>query len=148
MFSKEPCLALSRNQPVSCLFAELTHARNISPALTNEEALSKDDTSSEVDIPGDDSAIPLDVVEDTVHGLLPIDDGEQEYIIGQHGIVSAAEAEETLVESVNGVILDTTSTTNQALGRGQRKKTRNINCTQLSHPSLLCHRPLHPLARK
>ncbi|KAF8166376.1 hypothetical protein BJ912DRAFT_243071 [Pholiota molesta] len=107
-------------------FAELTRVRNSPPVLTDEEAQLEDVEVSELDVPSDDSAVPLEAVEDALHGALPMDDIEQEFIVGEYGLVSAAEAEETLVESVNDVVLDTTSIVDQGLGRGRRKKFRNM----------------------
>ncbi|KAF8196183.1 hypothetical protein BJ912DRAFT_1056612 [Pholiota molesta] len=109
-------------------FAELTRERTMPalPTLTHDEAQEEDVEHSELDIPGDDSAVPLKAVEDAVYGVLPTDDTEQEFIIGPYGLLSAAEAEETLVESVNDVIVDTTSLAEQSsVGRGHRKKFRN-----------------------
>lgn len=107
-------------------FAELTRVRNLPPSLTDEEAQLEDIELSELDIPGDDSAVPLEAVEDLVHGVLPMDDIEQEFVVGEYGLVSAAEAEETLVESVDNKVIDTTSIIGQGLGRGRRKKFRNV----------------------
>jgi hypothetical protein len=109
-------------------FTELTRKHNTPPVLSNIEVETEDMGDLEIDIPGDDCAVPLEAVQDAVHGLLPADDVEQEFVVGQHNrLVSAAEAEETLIESVNGVVVDTTSTAEVHIGRGKRKKFRNTN---------------------
>lgn len=59
-----------------------------------------------------------------VHGLLPQNDPEQESVVGDEGLVSAAEAEDTSIESVEEVIADK-SPDDVVLGRGHRKKFRN-----------------------
>jgi hypothetical protein len=107
-------------------FTELTRECNAPPVLTATDAQLEDVEISELDVPGDDSAVPFEAVEDFVHGILPTDDIQQQFVVGKYGLVSAAEAEETLIESVDGVILDTTSVLGQTLGRGQRKKFCNI----------------------
>ena len=77
----------------------------------------------ELDIPGDDSAVPLKVVEDDVHGNFSTEQ-DQAFVMGQDGLIPATEAEETLVEEVGGEVLDTTAAMEQE-GRGQRKKIKN-----------------------
>lgn len=111
-------------------FAELSRERNAPPLLTEEEVHLEDMESESpppIDIPGDDSVVPLDAVEDAVHGLLPAAELNQAFIHGKYGLVSTAEAEETLVESIDGVVIDTSSSMARVLGRGQRKKFRNRN---------------------
>ena len=56
---------------------------------------------------------------------LPTDDTERAFKLGEDGLISTAEAEETLVEEIEGVVIDTTSVREQDLGRGKRKKFRN-----------------------
>ena len=50
--------------------AELRWPRShvLPPILSHDEALLEDSKELELDIPGDDSAVPLKVVEDNVHG--------------------------------------------------------------------------------
>lgn len=79
------------------------------PALIDKEAKLEDIEILELDVPGNDSAMPLKAVADAVYGVLPTNNSEQAFIVEKYGLVSAAEAEETLVESVNDVVLDTTS---------------------------------------
>jgi len=71
-----------------------------------------------------DSVVPHDAVADDLHGELP-DTVDQHFVRGEDGVVSAAEAEETLIEEVEGVVLDTTGAVAEELGRGKRKKLRN-----------------------
>ena len=47
------------------------------------------------------------------------------FVEGQDGVISRAEAEETLVEEVEGVVVDATTSVAGTEGRGQRKKFRN-----------------------
>ncbi len=111
-------------------FAELSRERSAPPLLTEDEVHLEDmqlELPPPIDIPGDDSVVPMEAVEDAVHGLLPTAEPDQAFIHGKYGLVSSAEAEETLVECVEGVITDTSSTMAQALGRGRRKKFRNRN---------------------
>ena len=50
--------------------AELQRLRSgvLPPILSHDEALLEDSEELELDIPGDNSAVPLKVVEDNVHG--------------------------------------------------------------------------------
>jgi hypothetical protein len=73
----------------------------------------------DLDVPGDDSAVPLEAVQDLVHGVLPTDDMEGAFKLREDGLISMAEAEETLVEEIEGVVIDTTSVCEQDLGRGK-----------------------------
>ena len=83
----------------------------------------------ELDIPGDDSSVPLEVVEDDVHGNFSMEP-DQAFVMGQDGLIPATEAEETLIEEVEGqVLLDTTTAVEQE-GRGQRTKIKNRLYTQ------------------
>ena len=93
------------------------------PILSHDEALLEDSEELELDIPGDDSAVPLEVVEDDVHGNFSTEP-DQAFVMGQDGLIPATEAEETLVEEVGGEVLDTTAAMEQE-GRGQRKKIKN-----------------------
>jgi len=106
-------------------FAELTRNRDQGPELTEDDATLEDSEDLDLDVPGDDSAVPLEAVQDLVHGVLPIDDAEGAFKLGEDGLILAAEAEETLVEEIEGVVVDTTSVREQDLGRGKRKKFRN-----------------------
>jgi hypothetical protein len=107
-----------RDLPISDpdFFAELTRNRDQGPALTEDNATFEDNEDLNLDIPGDDSVVPLEAVEDLIHGILPTDDVEGAFTIGEDGLVSAAEAEETLVEEIDGVVVDTTSVREQDLG--------------------------------
>jgi len=67
----------------------------------------------------DPPPIPPTIRIQIVHGILPTDDVEGAFTIGEDGLVSAAEAEETLVEEIDGVVVDTTSIREQDLGRGK-----------------------------
>ena len=49
--------------------------------------------------------------------------------MGQDGLILATEAEETLIEEVEGQVLNTTTAVEQE-GRGQRKKIKNRLYTQ------------------
>lgn len=116
---------LPRSNPE--FFAELTRgAETPLPALTADEIESEDMQESAINDPGDDCAVPLEAVEDALHGVLPTD-SDQVFVSGSDGLLSAAEAEDTLVESVNGIVIDTSSVVQQVLGRGQRKKFPNNN---------------------
>ena len=116
-----------RDLPItdSDFFAELTRNRDQGPELTEDDATLEDNEDPDLDVPSDDSAVPLEAVQDLVHGLLPIDDAEGAFKLGEDGLISAAEAEETLIEEVEGAVVDTTSVREQDLGRGKRKKFRN-----------------------
>lgn len=105
-------------------FAELSTPRT-RIELTPEEEQSEDQDTSEEDLPNDDSSVPLEAIVDAVHGILPHDGPETMFVVGTDGVVSRAEAEETLIEEVNGVVVDATSTVGQEEGRGKRKKFRN-----------------------
>ncbi|KAF5372041.1 hypothetical protein D9615_008034 [Tricholomella constricta] len=105
-------------------FAELTRPRSRVPILSIEDVLVEDAEISEVDIPVDDSVVPHEAVVDDLHGELPETD-DQHFVRGADGVISAAEAEEVLIEEVEGVLLDTTGAVAQDLGRGKRKKLRN-----------------------
>ena len=116
-----------RGLPISDpdFFAELTRNRDQGPELTDDDAPLEDSEELDLDVPGDDSVVPLEAIQDLVHGLLPTDDAEGAFKLGQDGLISAAEAEETLVEEIEGVVTDTTSVRDQELGQGKRKKFRN-----------------------
>ena len=92
------------------------------------EALLEDSEELELNIPGDDSSVPLEVVEDDVHGNFSTEP-DQAFVMGQDGLIPATEAEETLIEEVEGQVLDTTTAVEQE-GRGQRKKIKNRLYTQ------------------
>ena len=67
----------------------------------------------ELDIPGDDSSVPLEVAEDDVHGNFSTEP-DQAFVMGQDGLIPATEAEETLIEEVEGqVLLNTTTAVEQ-----------------------------------
>jgi hypothetical protein len=106
-------------------FAELTQPRSrvAAPTLTPEEATEEDSEVSEVNSPGDDTAVPLDAVIDAIHGNLDVDDW---FVPSEDGgLESTAEAEETLVEEVEGVKIDTTHLVEKLEGRGHRTKTKS-----------------------
>lgn len=107
-------------------FAELSKPRSRvpAPALSAEDVLHEDAEVSDVDVPGDDLAVPLEAVLDAMHGDLPREsDGMFEE--GPDGVVSRAEAEEVLIEEVDGVVVDATSSLAEEEGRGKRKRFRN-----------------------
>jgi hypothetical protein len=106
-------------------WAELTQPRTrlSAPALTTEEALEEDADAMDLDNPGDDSVVPLEVVAELMAGDADISD---EFVPGDEwGLVSTADAEETLREVIEGVEIDTTQATKNGEGRGQRKKMKN-----------------------
>jgi len=107
-------------------FAELTQPRSrvAAPVLDTEDALHEDAEVSDLDIIGDDSSVPIEAILDAMHGVLPQGSDEM-FVEGSDGVVSRAEAEETLIEEVDGVIVDATASVAQAEGRGLRKKFRN-----------------------
>lgn len=114
-----------RNLPETdpTFFAELTQPRSrvLAPSLTPEEALDKDVEFSELDNPGDDVVVPLEAVWDVMAGA-----ESDQFVPGEEwGLESAAEAEETMVEVVDGIKIDTTHAVKQLQGRGQRKRIRN-----------------------
>lgn len=104
-------------------FAELTRNWDQGPELTEDDAIVED--SEDLDIHHDDSAVPLEAIQDLVHGVLPTDDPEGAFKLGEDGLILAAEAEETLIEEIEGVVIDTTSIREQDLGQGKRKKFCN-----------------------
>ena len=95
----------------------------LAPVLSHDEALLEDSKELELDIPGDDSSVPLEVVEDDIHGNFSMEP-DQAFMMGQDGLILATEAEETLIEEVEGQVLDTTTAMEQE-GQGQRKKIKN-----------------------
>lgn len=105
-------------------FAELSLPRS-RVKLTEEEKNCEDCDPLDEDLPSDDSSVPLEAVLDAVHGTLPEDDSESLFVASMDGVISQAEAEETLVEEVDGVVIDTTSMVEQETGCGRRKKFRN-----------------------
>ena len=107
-------------------FAELTQPRSrvAAPALSAEDVLHEDSEVSDLDIAGDDSSVPLEAVLDAMHGVLPRE-GDAMFVEGPDGVVSQAEAEETLIEEVDSIVVDATGSVAQTEGRGQRKKFRN-----------------------
>jgi hypothetical protein len=107
-------------------FAELTRPRSrvAAPALSEEDILHEDSEASDIDVVGDDSSVPLEAVLDAMHGVLS-QETDAMFVEGPDGVISHAEAEETLVEEVDGIVVDATSSATNAEGRGQRKKFRN-----------------------
>ena len=80
----------------------------------------------ELNIPGDDSSVPLEVVEDDVHGNFSTEP-DQAFMMGQDGLIPTTEAEETLLEEVEGQVLDTTTAVEQE-GQANVRKSRT-GCT-------------------
>ena len=73
---------------------------------------------------GDNLAVPLEAILDVMHGdLLRESDGM--FKEGPDGVVSRAEAEEVLIEEVDGVVVDATSSHAEEEGQGKRKRFRN-----------------------
>lgn len=68
--------------------------------------------------------VPHEAVADDLHGELP-DTDDQHFVCGEDSVVSAAEAEETLIEEVEGVVLDTTGVVAEELGCGKHKRFGN-----------------------
>jgi hypothetical protein len=66
----------------------------------------------ELDILGDDSSVPLKVIEDHVHGDFSAQP-DKAFVVGQDRLIPATEAEETLIEEVDGQVLDTTAAMEQ-----------------------------------
>ena len=94
--------------------AELRRPRShvLAPVLSHDKALLEDSEELELDIPGDDSSVPLEVVEDDIHGNFSTEP-DQVFVMGQDGLIPATEAEETLIEEVEGQVLDTTTVVEQ-----------------------------------
>ncbi|KAF5384182.1 hypothetical protein D9615_003148 [Tricholomella constricta] len=115
-----------RNLPITDpeFFAELTRPRSRVPILSEEDVTIEDAEVFELDVPLDDSVVPHEAVINDLHGTLPTTN-DQHFVRGEDGVVSAAEAEEVLVEEVEGEVLDTTGAVIEELGRGKRKKLRN-----------------------
>ena len=96
------------------------------PTLTSLQEQVEDLEESAIDIHGDDSEVPLtDVI--SVHTQLDsmdCDDNDNLYILGEEGgLVSTADAESALLESVRDEVVDVTHTVE---GRGKRKKRANV----------------------
>jgi hypothetical protein len=113
-------------------YAELTQPRSGMSVLilTEDEALDEDVIPVVNDINnGDDSVIPMEAVVDHVHGELPSGDSNCDFIVGEDGrLQTIAEAEDTTVEEVDGVFVDTTVAVTAVMdleGRGWRKRTEN-----------------------
>ena len=64
--------------------AELRRPRShvLAPVLSHDEALLEDSEELELNIPGDDSSVPLEVVEDDVNGNFSTEP-EQAFVMGQ-----------------------------------------------------------------
>ena len=92
------------------------------PTLTPEEVHKEDSDISEVNSPGDDTIVPLDTIIDAMHGNLDIDDC---FMLDEDGLESTAEAEETLVEEVEGVKINTTHLVSQLEGHGHQIKMKS-----------------------
>ena len=109
--------------------AELRRPRShvLVPVLSHDEALLEDSEELELNIPGDDSSVPLEVVEDDVHGNFSTEP-DQAFVMGQDGLIPATEAEETLIEEVEGQVLDTTTAVEQE-GQANVRKSRT-GCTR------------------
>jgi hypothetical protein len=64
-----------------------------------------------------------------VHGELGVDDADCDFVLGEDGTLqTTAEAEDTTVEEVDGVLVDTTAAVSAVAeleGRGRRKRTEN-----------------------
>ncbi|KAF5381325.1 hypothetical protein D9615_008430 [Tricholomella constricta] len=90
-----------RNLPTTDpeFFTELTRPRSRVPVLSEEDMTIEDAEVLELDVPVDDSVVPHEAVADDLHGTLPTTD-DQHFVRGEDGVVSAAEAEEVLVEEV------------------------------------------------
>ena len=115
---------------------ELTQSRNAAPSLSPEEAVMEDQENPELEVDvDDDSVIPIEAVVDSVHGVLPTGPEQQFQPTGE-GLTSTAEAEETLVEEIDGVLTDTTGTAAGQQGRGLHKKFRNTLYTDKALKSI------------
>jgi hypothetical protein len=110
-------------------YAELTQPQaGISvPVLTEDEALQEDNIPVVDDIDnGDDSVVPMDAIIDHVHGELGANDADCDFVLREDGTLqTTVEAEDTTVEEVDGVLVDTmvaVSAVAELEGWGQQKK--------------------------
>jgi hypothetical protein len=101
-------------------FAELSQRHSHVP-LSMDDILHEDRKVSDINIAGDNCSVPLEAVLDAMHGVLPWLDSKAMFEEGPDGVISCAEAEETLIEEVNGVVIDATSSGAQEEGRGKLK---------------------------
>ena len=119
---------LLRDLPLTDLefFAELSKPRSCVPALalSAEDILHEDAEVSNVNVPGDDLAVPLEAVLDPMHRDLPRE-SDRMFEEGPDGVVSHAEAKEVLIEEVDGIVVDATSLHAEEEGQGKRKRFRN-----------------------
>ncbi len=94
---------------------------HVPPTLTPQQEQSEDLEESGIDIHGDDSEVPMvDVV--SVHTRYSDCEDDKFYVLEEGGLVSTADAENTLMESVKGDIVDAT----QLEGRGKQVKCANV----------------------
>lgn len=132
--SHEACRALHElPQTDPEFFAKLTQPcawTNI-PILSEDQIAFKDTASSSNSLPEDDSDVPLAELiayQDEVQGAQAAEDAEMvdlEEVYVAHedgGLVSTADAEETLIEAVGEEIIDTTASTSLTRARRMRKK--------------------------
>jgi hypothetical protein len=66
----------------------------------------------------------LQAILDAMHGDLPRE-SDRMFEEGPDGVVSHAEAEEVLIEEVDGVVVNATSSLAEEEGQGKRKRFRN-----------------------
>ena len=100
------------------------------PTLTSQQEELEDLDESGIDIHGDDSEVPMaDVISAHTQrsDSMDCDDDDKLYIAGEEGgLVSTADAECALRESVNGETTDATLGSQAIEGRGKRKKRANV----------------------